>query len=363
MPIQPRFTRRASTYRSLQRTTKCMSTVGSYLDHDGEWLWNDALRTTLAVNTRQCLASLTERSCRHQPLERKLALFLLGFDNGADAIARIPSALVGNVHMSTAGEVATTEYEQISSSWRGYMEDHWLNSFDADMGATLKDLVFFDARLHDKFFSQTGSLFFKEDKRIVLGLLLTGNAVEGDRGPWLDMTSSIQSTCQLALRRTESHAASATSSHPVCSSAAPYLNPSSEPVLTFPRLTHPDLSQSNIIAEAANVLSYIDWQGIMTFPYIQCTVLPPARCPRISPPELREQADLELRLAKWHRLTSSVLLRRIPLPPTTACVLRAQLLTSLPETAALRCYANGPKDLRHLVRELCDARRAFLLST
>ncbi len=37
-------------------------------------------------------------------------VFLLGFDNGAEAIARIPCALVGNVHMSTASEAAIMEY-------------------------------------------------------------------------------------------------------------------------------------------------------------------------------------------------------------------------------------------------------------
>ncbi len=37
-------------------------------------------------------------------------IFLLEFDNGREAIARIPCALVGNVHLSTASEVATMEY-------------------------------------------------------------------------------------------------------------------------------------------------------------------------------------------------------------------------------------------------------------
>ncbi|PBK85289.1 hypothetical protein ARMGADRAFT_942023 [Armillaria gallica] len=36
--------------------------------------------------------------------------FLLGFDNGTEAIPRTPSPLVGDTHMRTASEVATMEY-------------------------------------------------------------------------------------------------------------------------------------------------------------------------------------------------------------------------------------------------------------
>ncbi len=61
------------------------------------------------------------------------------------------------------------------------------------------------------------------------------------------------------------------------------------------------------------------------------------------PPELKEQAELELKLAKRHQLTSSVLLRRSPLRLATACLPYAQLLASLPETV-LRCYADGPQN-------------------
>ncbi|PBK63876.1 hypothetical protein ARMSODRAFT_893613 [Armillaria solidipes] len=379
-------------------------------------------------------------------------LFLLGFDNGTEAIARIPSPLVGNTHMSTASEVATMEYVRevfgeptprvlawsktpklraaVGSDFilmervNGVsLEDRWLSTFDADMGTALKDLISFDVQLHGRSFSQVGSLFFKEDvspelrdrplylkeehnnepaaEKYRIGPVVDkqywfSEQVAGDRGPWLDMTSFLQSTCRLALRRAESQAASAASSHPrpssllsrskphdlpelrrllqQCISLAPHLNPS-EPALTAPRLTHPDLSRSNIIVAptgAANVLSYIDWQGAMTLPYIQGAILPPAVLyegdliplpddpfsmpvmPSAMPPELQQQADLELRLAKRHQLTSSVLLRRTPLRLATACVPHAQLLASLPETA-LRCYADGPQNLRHLVRELCDA--------
>ncbi len=34
------------------------------------------------------------------------------------------------------------------------LEDRWLNTFDAEIGAVLKELVFLDARLHQRTFSQ-----------------------------------------------------------------------------------------------------------------------------------------------------------------------------------------------------------------
>ncbi len=397
-------------------------------------------------------------------------LFLLEFDNGAEAVARLPCSLVGNVHMSTASEVATMEYvrEVVGKptprvlAWSNTpesraavgsdfilmeringvsLEYRWLNTFDAEIGAVLKELVFLDARFHQRAFSQIGSLFFKEDvtpelqnrplymkeehnnepaaEKYRIGPVVDkqywfNEPIEGDRGPCEspccivldrkadcrhlgpDMTSFIQGTCRLALRRAESQAANTVSSHPTpssllsrskphdlpelrrllqqCISLAPYLNPS-EPALTAPRLTHPDLTRSNIIVAptgAAHVLSYIDWQGAVTLPYIQGAILPPAilydgslipfpddpfsmpEMPPDIPPELKEQAELELKLAKRHQLTSSVLLRRSPLRLATACLPYAQLLASLPETV-LRCYADGPQNLRHLVRELCNA--------
>ncbi|KAK0460523.1 kinase-like domain-containing protein [Desarmillaria tabescens] len=452
----------------LQRLTKRISAVPHeitrHFDHEGEWLWNDALQrrcrhvkfnvdalcniSTSVVGAQKCVRFESFAQGAYNKL------FLLGFDNGAEAIARISSPLVGNLHMSTASEVATMEYVRevfgeptprvlawsrtpklraaVESDFilmervHGVsLEDRWLNTFDADMGALLKDLISFDIHLHGRFFSQIGSLFFKEDvspelrdrplylkeehntepaaQKYRIGPVVDkqywfNEYVEGDRGPWLDMTSFIQTTCRLAHCKAESQAASASSSHPrpssllsrskphdlpelrrllqQCISLAPYLNPS-EPALTAPRLTHPDLSRSNILVAptgAANVQSYIDWQGAMTLPYIQGAIISPAvlyggnliplpddpfSMPAMPPdtdisPELQEQANLELRLAKRHQLTSSVLLRRAPLCLATACVPHAQLLASLPETA-LRCYADGPQNLRHLVRQLCDA--------
>ncbi|KAK0229849.1 hypothetical protein EDD85DRAFT_939640 [Armillaria nabsnona] len=427
-----------------------------YFDHDGEWLWNSALQRSVRhvkfnVDALRDISSsaVGAQSCiRFETLAQGAynKLFLLEFDNGAEAVARLPCSLVGNVHMSTASEVATMEYVReivgkpaprvlawsntlesraaVGSDFilmeriNGFsLEDRWLNTFDAEIGAVLKELVFLDAHLRQRTFSQIGSLFFKEGVSLELQnrpLYIKEEhnnepAAEKYRiGPvvdkkyWFndpierpDMTSFIQGTCRLALHRAESQVASAVSSHPTpssllsrskphdlpelrrllqqCISLAPYLTPS-EPALTTPRLTHPDLTRSNIIVApsgAAHVLSYIDWQGAMTLPYIQGAILPPAilydgsliplpddpfsmpQMPPDMPPELKEQAELELRLAKRHQLTSSVLLRRAPLRLATACLPHAQLLASLPETA-LRCYADGPQNLRHLVYELCN---------
>ncbi len=164
------------------------------------------------------------------------------------------------------------------------------------------------------------------------------------------MTTFLQATSRLALRRAEYQVASAASSCPSsssllsrskpgdlpelrqllhhCISVVPYLTPS-EPAIAYPFLTHPDLSRSNVIVQpsgAAKILSYIDWQGAAAIPYLMGPDLPPAiryegsliqfpddpfSLPEISPdipPELKEQANLEWRLAKRHRAVASILL-------------------------------------------------------
>ncbi len=77
---------------------------------------------------------------------------------------------------------------------------------------------------------------------------------------------------------------------------------------------------------------------------------PPDMPPDI-PPELKQQAELEWRLATRHRGMASILLRNVPTWFATACMHRLDLLRSLPDTA-LRCYADGPHRLRHLVYEM-----------
>ncbi|PBK85288.1 hypothetical protein ARMGADRAFT_1129190 [Armillaria gallica] len=154
------------------------------------------------------------------------------------------------------------------------LEDRWLNTFDADMGTALKDLIRSMFTCTGCPFPRPGTCFFKEDvstelqdrplylkeehnsepaaEKYRIGPVVDkqywfSEQVAGDRGPWPDMTSFIQSTCRLALRRPESQAASAASSHPrpssllsrskpldlpelrrllqQCISLAPYLNP------------------------------------------------------------------------------------------------------------------------------------------
>ncbi len=85
---------------------------------------------------------------------------------------------------------------------------------------------------------------------------------------------------------------------------------------------------------------------------------PPDMPPDI-PPELKEQAELEWRLAKRHRGMASILLRNVPMRFATAYVRRLDLLRTLPETA-LHCYADGPYGLRHLVFEMYKKRSAIM---
>ncbi len=73
------------------------------------------------------------------------------------------------------------------------------------------------------------------------------------------------------------------------------------------------------------------------------------------PPELKEQADLEWRLAKRQRIMSRVLLQKIPLRLQAAQLPQGDLISSIPDVA-LRCYADGPQFLRRLVYRLCDLR-------
>ncbi|KAK0447228.1 kinase-like domain-containing protein [Armillaria borealis] len=432
-----------------------------WYDHEGQWLWNDALQrsirhVTFKADVLQNIASSSVGAQRCVRFERIAQgaynkVFLLEFDNGREAIARIPCALVGNVHLSTASEVATMEYvrdvighptprvlawsstpEARSAVGSDFilmeringvaLEKRWFNTFDEDIGAMIREMLFLDLALHRRPFSQIGSLFFKEDvspelqsrplyleekdneepaaEKYRIGPVVEkqywfNEPIEGDRGPWLDMVSFIQATCRLALRRAESQASSAASSSPSpssllsrskpsdlpelrqllqqCISMAPYIIPS-ERGLTAPYLFHPDLSRSNVIvkpAGAANVVSYIDWQGAVALPYLQSISLPeavlykgklipmpddPFALPEIPPdlpPELKEQADLELRLAKRQRIMSRVLLQKLPLRLRAACLPQGDLLSSLP-VVALRCYADGPQLLRRLVYRLCD---------
>ncbi|KAK0447244.1 kinase-like domain-containing protein [Armillaria borealis] len=444
-----------------RRVSTISRTVSNYLDHEGEWLWNGALqrsrrRVHLDIDALQNIASSAVCAQRCIQIESLAQgsynkVFHLGFDNGAEAIARIPCALVGNVHMSTASEVATMEYvrEVFGKptprvlTWSSTseartavgtdfilmeyiqgapLEDRWLNTFDEDIGVVLRELIHFDIDIHQRPFSQIGSLFFKEDvspklqsrplylresdnKESVADKYRIGPIVDnqywfggeepvvGDRGPWPDMTTFLQATCRLALRRAEYQAASVASSCPSsssllsrskpddlpelrqllrhCISMVPYLTPS-EPAIVYPFLSHPDLSRSNVIVQssgAANIVSYIDWQGAAATPYLMGPDLPPAMryegslipfpddpfsppdMPPDIPPELKEQAELEWRLAKRHRAMASILLRNVPMRFATACVHRLDLLRSLPDTA-LRCYADGPHRLRHLVFEM-----------
>ncbi|KAK0229885.1 hypothetical protein EDD85DRAFT_957005 [Armillaria nabsnona] len=172
------------------------------------------------------------------------------------------------------------------------LEKHWFNTFDEDIGAVLWEILFLDLDLHEQPFSQIGSLFFNEEPaagKYRIGPVAEkqywfNEPIEGDRGPWLDMVSFIEATCHLALRRAESQASSAVSSPPSPSSLLSRSKPSDLPELRrllqqSPYLIHPDLSRSNVIVKssrAANVVSYVEWQGAVALPYLQSISLPEA---------------------------------------------------------------------------------------
>ncbi|KAK0229853.1 hypothetical protein EDD85DRAFT_956965 [Armillaria nabsnona] len=277
------------------------------------------------------------------------------------------------------------------------LEDRWLITFDEDIGVVIHELIHFDIDIHQRPFSQIGRLFLREDvipelqsrplylresdnkasvtdkyriEPIVDNQYWFGGEepVVGDRGP--DMTTLLQATCCLALRRAEYQAVSAASSCPTSSSLLSRSKPDDLPELR--QLLHHCISMvqhNRSVFRAANVVPYIDWQGATATPYLMGPDLPPAihyegsllkftddpfSLPEIAPdipPELKDQADPEWRLAKRHRAIANILLRNVPMRFATACVHRLDLLRSLPDTAS-RCYVDGPYRLRHLVFEM-----------
>ncbi|KAK0229858.1 hypothetical protein EDD85DRAFT_956970 [Armillaria nabsnona] len=170
------------------------------------------------------------------------------------------------------------------------LEKRWFNTFDEDIGAFV---------LQASLQSQSGPLYSteKDSEEPAAGKYRIGSVVEkqhwfnepveGDRGPWLDMVSFIHATYRLALRRAESRASSTASSSLSPSSLLSRSKPSDLPKLRqllqqFPYLIPPDLSRSNVIVKssrAANVVSYIDWQGAVALPYLQSISLPEAVSP------------------------------------------------------------------------------------
>lgn len=83
------------------------------------------------------------------------------------------------------------------------------------------------------------------------------------------------------------------------------------------------------------------------------TILSLPEIPPDVPSVLKEQANLELRLAKRQRIMWRVLLQKLPLRLQVACLPQGDLLSTLP-SVALRCYAPGPQLLHRLVYRLYD---------
>ncbi|KAK0460540.1 uncharacterized protein EV420DRAFT_1641090 [Desarmillaria tabescens] len=259
------------------------------------------------------------------------------------------------------------------------LEERWFNTFNEDIGAVIREMLFFDLGLHQRPFLQNGSLFFKKSVSPELQSWLYARERDSEEpaaeryriGPvvdkqywfnepdhaWTDMASYIQVTCRLALGPPTSR-----NSVSCCSNVYRWRIVLPEHGLAVPYLIHSDLSRSNVIVKpsrAANVVSYIDWQGAVALPYFQSIRLPkailfkgkvipipdepfsPSEIPSDLPPKLEKQADLEWRLANRQRKMPKVLLQRHPLRLQAACLLQGDLLTSLPDVA-LRSYADGP---------------------
>ncbi|KAK0460561.1 uncharacterized protein EV420DRAFT_1641108 [Desarmillaria tabescens] len=181
------------------------------------------------------------------------------------------------------------------------LEERWLDTFKEDIGAVIREMLFLDLGLHQRPFSQNGSLFFKKSVSPELQSWLYARERDSEEpaagryriGPvvdkqywfnepdhaWTDMASYIQVTCRLALGRAQSlpsDFAELCQLLQQCISMAPHIN-LPERGLTVPYLIHPDLLRSNVIvkpSEAANVISYIDWQHAVSLPYFQNTRLP-----------------------------------------------------------------------------------------
>ncbi|KAK0460544.1 uncharacterized protein EV420DRAFT_215089 [Desarmillaria tabescens] len=83
---------------------------------DHEWSCNGALQRSISSHKLQskCPPKYRVVGCWYTMLcsVGRLKIFLLKFNNGRDALARIPSVLVGNAHLSTASDVATMECVQ-----------------------------------------------------------------------------------------------------------------------------------------------------------------------------------------------------------------------------------------------------------
>ncbi|KAK0439089.1 kinase-like domain-containing protein [Desarmillaria tabescens] len=236
-----------------------------FYNPSGQWLYHDAAQraaryTPFNVEELRKIASNSVDAGQCTQIS-KLAegsynkIFLLTFDNDMQAIARIPSSLVGNVELTTRSEVATMQFlrEHVGTmaapkvlAWDPHpsnpvasayiiMEyiggisdsEYWLEMTSAQYARVIASLFLLQAKLVVPF-SQIGSLYlfedvspelqarplFKDDElnknaiaqKYRIGPIVSRDwwrrgrmNVPGDRGPWPDMPSYIIAAARLEL--------------------------------------------------------------------------------------------------------------------------------------------------------------------
>ncbi|KZT69534.1 hypothetical protein DAEQUDRAFT_811307 [Daedalea quercina L-15889] len=208
--------------------------------------------------------------------------------------------------------------------------------------------------------------------------------VDADRGPWPDMPTMIKAAAEFQLRAMDTvvdFSSSRVKSKPsdipllrrllnICIRVAPLIVPS-DPALTAPVLTHPDLTLNNLLVPPegrAYVHHVIDWQGASIAPYcMQCGVptaivysdgvvpipldgsMPP--WPEdfdTMPPEQQESVRIHHRYACRHRAFVLRIPRRDPLRADAWALPHSTVLEFLARYIT-RCISNGPQDLRGLM--------------
>jgi hypothetical protein len=113
----------SASFRGMQAPSKCLKTVDQTITQDffnytsGRWIYNerqqlDARRIDFSVPAlKQAASAVMGMSECIEMIKLPKGLFnrafLLTFDNGTEAVARLPTSLAGPPRLTTASEVAT----------------------------------------------------------------------------------------------------------------------------------------------------------------------------------------------------------------------------------------------------------------
>ncbi|RHZ55947.1 hypothetical protein CDV55_100222, partial [Aspergillus turcosus] len=89
-------------------------------------------------------------------------VFLLTFDDGFEAIVKVPYRIAGPKHYATANEAATLHYLHSKGSRWG-LETKWLSMNKRELHKLASSLVEIEKRFFDIPFGSIGSIYFKKD--------------------------------------------------------------------------------------------------------------------------------------------------------------------------------------------------------